>query len=43
MTPEEYSALHQDDPGYMDSLLLWTNLGARLPTYTNAWNAVKSQ
>lgn len=43
MTPEQYSALHQDDPAYMDSLLLWENLGARLPAYTNAWNAVKSQ
>jgi spermidine/putrescine-binding protein len=43
MTPEEYSALHQDDPAYMDSLLLWENLGARLPAYTNAWNAVKAQ
>jgi spermidine/putrescine-binding protein len=43
MTPEEYSALHQDDPAYMDSLMLWQNLGARLPAYTNAWNAVKAQ
>ncbi len=43
MTPEEFSALHQDDPEYLDSLLLWENLGDRLQAYTNAWNAVKSQ
>jgi spermidine/putrescine transport system substrate-binding protein len=43
MTPEEFSALHQDDPNYLDSLLLWKNLGDRLPYYTNAWNAVKAQ
>jgi putative spermidine/putrescine transport system substrate-binding protein/spermidine/putrescine transport system substrate-binding protein len=42
MKPEQYQALHQDDPGYLDSLMLWQNLGARLETYTNAWNAVKS-
>jgi putative spermidine/putrescine transport system substrate-binding protein/spermidine/putrescine transport system substrate-binding protein len=43
MTPEEFSALHQDDPDYLNSLLLWQNLADRLPTYTNAWNAVKAQ
>ncbi len=43
MTPEEFSALHQDDPDYLNSLLLWENLGDRLPYYTNAWNAVKAQ
>ena len=43
MTPEQYLALHQDDPDYLDSLLLWENLGPRLSAYTNAWNAVKSQ
>jgi putative spermidine/putrescine transport system substrate-binding protein/spermidine/putrescine transport system substrate-binding protein len=43
MTPEEFSALHQDDPDYLNSLLLWENLADRLPTYTNAWNAVKAQ
>ncbi|MEZ5925216.1 MAG: ABC transporter substrate-binding protein [Hyphomicrobiaceae bacterium] len=42
MTPEQYKALHQDDLGYLDSLLLWENLGARLEQYTNTWNAVKS-
>lgn len=43
MTPEQFKALHQDDPNYLDSLLLWENLGPRLSAYTNAWNAVKSQ
>jgi spermidine/putrescine-binding protein len=42
MTPEQYDALHQDDPDYLNSLLLWENLGERLEAYTNAWNAVKS-
>ncbi|WP_417808321.1 ABC transporter substrate-binding protein [Thioclava sp.] len=43
MSDAEFSALHQDDPEYLDSLLLWENLGDRLPVYTNAWNSVKSQ
>lgn len=43
MTPEEFTALHQDDPALIDSLMLWENLGARLPAYTKAWNAVKAQ
>jgi putative spermidine/putrescine transport system substrate-binding protein/spermidine/putrescine transport system substrate-binding protein len=43
MTDEQFVALHQDDPDYLDSLLLWENLGPRLGAYTNAWNAVKSQ
>ncbi len=43
MSEEQFAALHQDDPDYLDSLLLWKNLGARLPAYTNAWNAVKAQ
>ena len=43
MSDEQFAALHQDDPDYLDSLLLWQNLGDRLQTYTNAWNAVKSQ
>jgi len=42
MKPEQYDALHQDDPAYLDSLMLWRNLGARLEAYTNAWNAVKA-
>lgn len=43
MTPEQFAALHQDDPAYLDSLLIWTPLGDRFETYTNAWNAVKAQ
>lgn len=43
MSDEQYVALHQDDPDYLDSLLLWENLGPRLSTYANAWNAVKAQ
>jgi putative spermidine/putrescine transport system substrate-binding protein/spermidine/putrescine transport system substrate-binding protein len=43
MAPEQYDALHQDDPDYLDSLLLWRNLGPRLGDYANAWNAVKAQ
>jgi putative spermidine/putrescine transport system substrate-binding protein/spermidine/putrescine transport system substrate-binding protein len=42
MTPEQFKDLHQDDVDYLDSLLLWQNLGPRLEAYTNAWNAVKS-
>ena len=42
MSPEQFKKLHQDDPDYLDSLLLWVNLGARLEHYTNAWNAVKA-
>jgi len=42
MTPEQFKGLHQDDPDYLDSLLLWQNLGPRLEAYTNAWNAVKA-
>jgi putative spermidine/putrescine transport system substrate-binding protein/spermidine/putrescine transport system substrate-binding protein len=43
MDPDQYEALHQDDPDYLDSLLLWRNLGPRLGDYANAWNAVKAQ
>lgn len=42
MTPEQFQALHQDDPSYLDSLMLWENLGPRIEAYTNTWNAVKS-
>ncbi|MEM7172883.1 MAG: ABC transporter substrate-binding protein [Pseudomonadota bacterium] len=42
MSPEMFSALHQDDLTYLDSLLLWENLGPRLEAYTNVWNAVKA-
>ncbi len=43
MTPEQFSAAHQDDLGYLDELVLWKNLGERIGAYTNAWNSVKSQ
>lgn len=43
MSPEQYASLHQDDPAYLDSLMVWTALGDRFETYTNAWNAVKAQ
>lgn len=43
MTEDQYAALHQDDPDYLDSLLIWTPLGDRFEDYTNAWNAVKAQ
>lgn len=43
MSPEQFTALHQDDPAYLDSLMIWTALGDRFETYTNAWNAVKAQ
>ena len=42
MTPEQFKGLHQDDVGYLDSLLLWENLRDRLGAYTNTWNAVKA-
>jgi spermidine/putrescine-binding protein len=42
MTPEQFVALHQDDVNYLDTLMLWENLGDRLEAYTNTWNAVKS-
>lgn len=43
MSAEQFSALHQDDPAYLDSLLVWQPLGDRFEAYTNAWNAVKAQ
>lgn len=43
MSAEQFDSLHQADPDYLDSLLLWQPLGERLETYTNAWNAVKAQ
>ena len=42
MSDEQFTALHQDDVAYLDSLLLWTNLRDRLEHYTNTWNAVKA-
>ena len=43
MPAEQYAALHQDDPDYLDSLQVWQALGDRFEAYTNAWNAVKAQ
>ncbi len=43
MSPEQFASLHQDDPAYLDSLLVWQPLGDRFEAYTNAWNAVKAQ
>lgn len=43
MSPEQFTALHQDDPDYLDSLMIWTALGDRFEAYTSAWNAVKAQ
>jgi len=42
MTPEQFTGLHQDDPEYINSLMLWET-PARLELYTNTWNAVKAQ
>lgn len=41
MTPEEYTAKHQDDIGYVNSLVMWQT-PERLDVYTNTWNAVKA-
>jgi putative spermidine/putrescine transport system substrate-binding protein/spermidine/putrescine transport system substrate-binding protein len=41
MTPEEYTAKHQDDINYVDSLVMW-EMPARLDVYTNIWNAIKA-
>ncbi len=41
MTPDQFAALHQDDPDYINSLMLWET-PARLEVYTNTWNAVKA-
>ena len=42
MTPEQFTGLHQDDPEYINSLMLWET-PARLEVYTNTWNAVKAE
>lgn len=42
MTPEEYSAKHQDDIDYVNSLVMWEQPD-RLDVYTNVWNAVKGE
>lgn len=41
MSPEEYTAKHQDDINYVDSLIMW-EMPARLDVYTNTWNAIKA-
>ena len=41
MSPEEFVAKHQDDIGYVDSLVMWET-PAHLDSYTNLWNAVKA-
>lgn len=41
MTPEEYTAKHQDDINYVNSLVMWES-PARLDVYTNTWNAIKA-
>jgi spermidine/putrescine-binding protein len=43
MTPEQFVTFHQDDPSFLDHLLLWQPLGDRFEAYANAWNAVKAQ
>jgi len=42
MSPEEYSAKHQDDINYVNSLVMWEQPD-RLDVYTNVWNAVKGE
>ncbi len=42
MSPEQFKTLHQDDVGYMDSLMLWENLEERQEAYMEIWNAVKA-
>ena len=42
MSAKQFKDLHQDDPAYLDSLLLWMDLGDRFGVYTNTWNAVKA-
>lgn len=42
MSEQQFVDLHQDDPDYLDSLLLWEDLGDRFGAYTNVWNAVKA-
>jgi len=41
MSPEQYTALHQDDIDYINRLILWQTPD-RLEVYTNTWNAVKA-
>jgi putative spermidine/putrescine transport system substrate-binding protein/spermidine/putrescine transport system substrate-binding protein len=41
MSPEEFTAKHQDDIDYVNKLKMW-QAPARIDAYTNAWNAVKA-
>jgi len=41
MTPEEYSAKHQDDPGYIKQLMLWET-PERLDKLNEVWNGIKT-
>jgi spermidine/putrescine-binding protein len=41
MEPDQFTGLHMDDVGYIDSLMLWET-PANLEAYTNTWNAVKA-
>jgi putative spermidine/putrescine transport system substrate-binding protein/spermidine/putrescine transport system substrate-binding protein len=41
MEPDQFTGLHMDDVGYIDSLMLWET-PSNLEAYTNTWNAVKA-
>jgi putative spermidine/putrescine transport system substrate-binding protein/spermidine/putrescine transport system substrate-binding protein len=41
MTPEEFTAKHQDDIDYVNKLKMW-QAPERIDVYTNTWNAVKA-
>lgn len=41
LSEEQFKALHQDDPDYIDSLDFWRE-PARVDAYINAWNKVKA-
>ena len=41
MTDEQYTALHMNDVGYIDRLMLWQT-PTNLEKYINTWNAVKA-
>lgn len=43
MSDEQFKALHQDDPSYLEKLMVWQSLGDRYEAYANAWNAVKAE
>jgi hypothetical protein len=41
MEPDQFTGLHMDEVGYIDSLMLWET-PSNLAAYTNTWNAVKA-